>query len=129
MQSFEGRGVAESGLARSLLDDGLRMEFHPGIAWSGSAGRRPGPAGGTDVWEVIRVLKGVESQVETSLRQSAELTRLTPERVRTAHRYYAEQSVEIESWFRRVDEAAPRANRGAGGGEYCVLAIIGLVQT
>ncbi len=98
----------------------------PGLARQAVVRARPG---GTDVWEVIRVLKGVESQVETSLRQSAELTRLTPERVRTAHRYYAEHSVEIESWFRRVDEAAPRANRGAGGGEYCVLAIIGLVQT
>lgn len=86
------------------------MEAHPGIIFrSGPAGRRPGLAGGPDVWEVVRVFQGVEAQDEEGLRRTAERTGLTPERVRVALRYYAGYRDEIDAWIRRVDEEATQA--------------------
>ena len=86
------------------------MEAHPGIIFrSGPAGRRPGLAARPDVWEVICVLRGVESQGEEAMRRTAELTELSPEQVRTAFRYYAEYPGEVDAWIRRVEDEAVRA--------------------
>ena len=53
------------------------MEHHPGVVFrSGPAGRRPGLAGGPDVWEVVRVLLGVKTDGETAIKQAAERTGL-----------------------------------------------------
>ena len=103
-------GQARSQLAKTLLEEGLRMDAHPGIVFrSGPAGRRPGLAAGPDVWEVVRVFKGVESPGEEALRRTAELTGLTPGQVRMALGYYAEFPGEIDTWIRRVDEEATSA--------------------
>ncbi len=103
-------GQSRSQVAKMLLEEGLRMESHPGIVFRpGPAGRRPGLAGGPDVWEVIRVLQGVELQGEGAIRRTAELTGLFPEQVRTALRYYAEHSDEVDAWIRRVEDEAARA--------------------
>lgn len=86
------------------------MEALPGIVFrSGPAGRRPGVAGGPDVWEVVRVLKGVEAQGEELVRRVATLTGLSSEHVRLVLAYYAEFRDEIDDWIRRVDEEASRA--------------------
>ncbi len=103
-------GQSRSELARVLLDEGLRMEAHPGIVFrSGPAGRRPGLAAGPDVWEVVRVFQEVDTRGEEAVRRLAELTGLLPEQVSTAIRYYADYRTEIDDWIRRVDEEAARA--------------------
>ena len=85
------------------------MAAHPGIVFrSGPAGRRPGLAGGPDVWEVVLLAKGLPS-AEDRIEQAAELTGLTPVQVRAALGYYAEFTDEIDAWLHRVDEEATRA--------------------
>lgn len=99
-------GRSRSWLAKRLLDEGLRMERHPGIVFrSGPAGRRPGLMGGPDVWEVARVAAGGGNTWE----EVAELTGLSQEQVGVALRYYAEHRDEIDAWIRMVDQEAERA--------------------
>lgn len=101
---------SRSDLARTLLDEGLRMEGQPGIIFrSGPGGRRPGLAGGPDVWEIVRVFRGVDSHGEEAVRRTAELTGLTTSQIRAALSYYAEYSAEIDAWIQRVDEVAAQA--------------------
>lgn len=87
------------------------MQQHPGIVFRpGPSGRRPGLAGGPDVWEVIRVFVGVAPGAEP-IRQTVELTGLASEQVRAAVRYYAEFRDEILRWIERVDDAAASAEK------------------
>ena len=99
-------GRSRSWLAKQLLDEGLRMEQHPGIMFrTGPAGRRAGLIGGPDVWEVVRAARGDEDTRENI----AERTGLMPKQVGVALRYYAEYADEVDNWLRRVDEEAERA--------------------
>lgn len=99
-------GRSRSWLAKQLLDEGLRMERHPGIVFrTGPAGRRAGLMSGPDVWEVVRAAVGDENTRE----DVAERMGLTYEQVGVALRYYAEHRDEIASWIRMVDEEAERA--------------------
>lgn len=103
-------GRPRSQLAKVLLEEGLRMEAHPGIVFrAGAAGRRPGLAGGPDIWEVTRVLRNVVARGDEAVARTAELTGLAPEQVAVAVRYYAEYRDEIDDWLRRVDGAAAAA--------------------
>jgi hypothetical protein len=102
-------GRTRSELARTLIEEGLRMERHPGIVFrSGPSGRRPGLAGGPDVWEVIRVFREVSSG-EQRVEDTASLTGLSPSQVMAAARYYAEFADEINAWISRIDEEAASA--------------------
>lgn len=48
-------GWTRSSAAARLVDEGLRMEEHPGVIFrDGPAGRRACLIGGPDVWEIIR---------------------------------------------------------------------------
>jgi len=95
---------SRSDLAKTLIDEGLRMEAHPGIVFrSGPAGRRPGLAFGLDIWEIVR---GFEGGGEKAIRRISKMLWLTEEQVRTAFRYYAEYKDEIDAWIQRVDEEA-----------------------
>lgn len=97
-------GLTRSGLVARLLDEGLRMEAHPGIAFrDGPAGRRPGLAGGPEVWEVARVLRDVEAVGEAALHETAVLTGLPLHLVRTAAAYYAAYRPEVDRWIEDVD--------------------------
>ena len=85
------------------------MQAHPGIIFrDGPAGRRPGLAGGPDIWEIARVWRGMAGGDE-ALAQLAKLTGLPLEHARSAVRYYSEYADEIDAWIRRVDEDAARA--------------------
>ena len=105
-------GRSRSWVARRLLEEGLRMEQHPGIVFrSGPAGRRAGLMGGPDVWEVVRAVRGgAETRETAETRESiAERVGVTPELLGATLGYYAEYRDEIEEWVRRIDEEAERA--------------------
>jgi hypothetical protein len=91
----------------SLQEEGLRMAAHPGIVFrDGPAGRRPALAHGPDVWEVARVIRGVQARGGHVIAESAELTGCTPSQIRSVVRHYTDYREEIDDWIRRVDEEA-----------------------
>lgn len=100
-------GRTRSELAKTLIEEGLRMEKHPGIMFrAGGVGRRPGLAGGPDVWEVARLLQGLPLTGDALVARAAELMDLHQVQVQRVVRYYAEYRDEIDAWIEMVDEDA-----------------------
>jgi hypothetical protein len=92
------RGEPKARTAERLIDEGLRMEDHPGIVFrDGSAGRRAALAGGPDVWEVIETLRGTGLAGDKAIIATAEWGNLTPAQVRLAVRYYGDFRDEIDT--------------------------------
>jgi hypothetical protein len=103
-------GESRSRLAARLIDEGLRMDAHPGIVFrSGPGGRRAGLTGGPDVWEIARVLRDVKGRDETAIEKTATLTGLAIYQVRAAARYYQEFTEEVDAWIAEVDHQAEEA--------------------
>ena len=116
-------GESRSSLAARLIDEGLRMQAHPGIVFrSGPAGRRPALVAGPDVWEVARVLaevreadasdrpdEGNRETIEHALVVTAERTGLALHQVRAVARYYATFADEVDDWIATVDAEADAA--------------------
>jgi hypothetical protein len=101
---------SRSELAKTLIDEGLKMDEHPGIAFrSGPGGRRPGLSGGPDVWEIVRVFKDHQAADVDAVDRVARLMSLTQAQVHTALRYYAEYQPEVDAWIERVDYEADEA--------------------
>jgi hypothetical protein len=97
-------------VARILLEEGLRMEEHPGIAFRpGPTGRRPALRCGPDIWEVIRVFNQLESRGEDRIRELATIANLDPSEVRAAIRYYAQYPDEIDTRIQWNEREAERA--------------------
>lgn len=97
-------------LMNRYIDEGVRMDDHPGIVFrSGPAGRRPALVDGPDVWEVVRVLRNVEATGDQAVEEAARWLGLRREQVEVALRYYAEYTEEIDDWIARLDEEAARA--------------------
>jgi hypothetical protein len=91
------RGEAKARTAERLIDEGLRMEDHPGIVFrDGPAGRRAALAGGPDVWEVIETVKGTSLAGDAAINAAAEWGALTQAQVRMAVRYYADFQDEVD---------------------------------
>jgi hypothetical protein len=94
-------------LAARLIDEGLRMDAHPGVIFRGGpGGRRAALTGGPDVWEIVRVLRDVRGTDQERIRRTAELTDLPVHLVRSATRYYREFTEEIDRWIEAVDQEA-----------------------
>jgi uncharacterized protein (DUF433 family) len=109
-QRREALGEPRSRVAERLLDEGLRMDEHPGIVFRpGPAGRRPALVNGADVWEVIGVFREVEGSGEEAIEETSDLTGLDRQQVRTAVRYYADHQDEIDAWIERVRAEAEQA--------------------
>jgi hypothetical protein len=103
------RGEARARTAERLIDEGLRMEDHPGIVFrDGPAGRRAALAGGPDVWEVIETLKGTGLAGEQAIAATAEWGGLPPTQVRRAVRYYGEFREEVDERIARNRQEADR---------------------
>jgi hypothetical protein len=109
-------GLNKSRLAERYIDEGLRIEDHPGIIFrDGPAGRRAGLSGGPDVWEVISAVRASGLDGEEALVAAAEWGSLTPAQVRAAVAYYAEYRQEVDERIARnledADEAEERWRR------------------
>jgi len=92
------RGEAKARTAERLIDEGLRMEDHPGIVFrDGPAGRRAALAGGPDVWEVVETLRGTGLSGEEAIAATAEWGSLALAHVRRAASYYGEFPDEVDA--------------------------------
>ena len=105
-------GLNKSRLAERYIDEGMRMEDHPGIVFrDGPTGRRAGLAAGPDVWEVISALRSTGLEGDEAIRATAEWSGLTARQVRDAVGYYGEYPAEIDGRIRLNDEEADAAER------------------
>jgi hypothetical protein len=103
------RSEPKARTAERLIDEGLRMEDHPGITFrDGPTGRRAALAGGPDVWEVIETLQGTGLAGEKAIAATAAWGNLTPAHVRVAVRYYAEYRDEIDDRIQLNRQEAER---------------------
>jgi hypothetical protein len=94
-------------LAQRYIDEGLRVDRHPGIAFrNGPAGRRAVVVGGPDVWEVIAAARSAPERGDELIEALTERLGVPAERIRIATRYYAEYPDEIERWITMVEEEA-----------------------
>lgn len=105
-------GLNKSRLAERYIDEGMRMEDHPGIVFrDGPSGRRAGLVGGPDIWEVIAALRTNGLEGDAAIEATAAWGDLTPAQVRTAIRYYAEYRDEVDERVRRHLEEADAAEQ------------------
>jgi len=103
-------GETRSALMQRYIEEGLRMDRHPGIVFRpGPAGRRPGLVGDPDVWEVVRVIRNVDAYGDRAITEAATWLGLSPSQVRIAVDYYADYPAEIDSWLAMVDAQAAEA--------------------
>jgi len=111
------RRSAESGepmarLAQRYIDEGIRVERHPGIFFrTGPAGRRAVLVGGPDVWEVIVAVHGAAEKGDVLISATAERIGIPPERVQIAVRYYAGYPEEVDQFIAMVEEEAERLEK------------------
>ena len=100
------RGVNPLSFARTLIDEGLRREQHPGIVFrDGPAGRRASIEGRRlDVWQVMETVWESRGDVEAAARCLG----LRPDQVQVAVGYYSEFPDEVDAWIRRNREEAER---------------------
>lgn len=114
-------GLSKSQLGERLLDEGLQMEQFPGVVFrSGPTGRRAGLAGGPDVWEIVRDLKGAAAAgAEDPVARTSEVSGLPRSRVELALSYYAAYPAAVDERISLADEAVERVQRAlalASGG-------------
>lgn len=108
-------GASVSATAARLVDEGLRMDEHPGVIFrDGPAGRRAVLLGGPDVWEVVREVRATLA-ADASLSESAVLERVVDNSgvslalVRTALGYRAAYPDEVDAFVDEADRAESEA--------------------
>lgn len=112
-------GLSSSSAAARLVDEGLRMEEHPGVLFrSGPMGRRATLVGGPDVWEVLRALRSARAAEpdlaeQELLRLVADNTGVPLRLLAAAVRYWADFPVEVDA----LVEHAERMDRERASAE------------
>lgn len=103
-------GGSTSGLVQRLVDEGLRMQEHPGVFFKdGPSGRRAALAFGPDVWEIVKFLREVDERGERAIDAAAEVFNINPSWVTAAVRYYADYHDEIDAEIAEAEEESIRA--------------------
>ena len=108
---------AESGepivrLAQRYINEGMRLDRHPGIFFrDGRAGRRAVVIGGPDVWEVIAAARSAPERGERLVRALAERVGTPVEKVRSAVRYYGEFPDEVDRFISANEQEAEQLGR------------------
>ena len=92
-------GQTQSELAEQYIEEGLRMQRHPGISFQdGATGRRAVLRGGPDVWEAIQAIQPVDGDdaPDVSVEEATSWLGLSPWIMQAAMNYYAEFTEEID---------------------------------
>ena len=108
--SARRRRVGVSTLAERLIDEGLRMEAHPGVVFrEGPTGRRAVLVGGPEVSDVIGAVIGGDVPVGQRRSRAAELMGLSRPVVDAALTYYVDHTEEIDAELAERNRAAAEA--------------------
>lgn len=84
-------------LAQRLVEEGLRMDAHPGIVFRGGpTGRRAALPRGPDVWEVVTTARSVEERGNRAVPAVAAVLGLPEREVRAALAYYGAHRDEVD---------------------------------
>jgi hypothetical protein len=112
----ESVGQSKARVAERLIEEGLQTEEYPGIIFrSGPVGRRAGIAGGPDVWEIVRDLKGAAHEgAEDPIEAVSRTSGLDRGKVQLAAGYYAAYPDEVDERIRMDEQAAERLRRALG---------------
>jgi hypothetical protein len=112
-------GQSQSELAQRYIEEGLRMERHPGIVFrDGPTGRRAALIRGPDVWEIMPTVLEAEGELDERVQAAVEWHGLSEGAVRTAVAYYQEfpeeinERIEKNRALAKQHRAAWRAERG-----------------
>jgi hypothetical protein len=106
----ESEGISSSRLAERYVDEGLRMDEHPGIEFrDGPAGRRASLKRGLDVWELVMVFKDYERHGGDATPAVAEHLNLSVSQVEAGLRYYAAFPEAVDEFIDRTIEEADQA--------------------
>lgn len=99
-------GAPQAALAERYIDEGMRIDEHPGIYFrDGGSGRRPAVLGTRlDVAQIIETLR----QNENSIAETAEYLDIAPAQVEAAVRYYAAYRDEVDEWIEQSRAIAER---------------------
>ena len=99
-------GAPQAALAERYIDEGLRIDEHPGVYFrDGGSGRRPAVLGThLDVAQIIETLR----QNENSIEETAEYLDIPAAQVETAVRYYAAYRDEVDEWIEQSRAIAER---------------------
>lgn len=99
-------------LAQRYINEGMRLDRHPGIVFrDGPAGRRAVVIGGPDVWEVIAAARSAPERGEELVRALAQRIGVAVEKIRAAVRYYAEYPDEVDRFIAANEEEAEQLER------------------
>ncbi len=105
----ERSGESKSRLAERYIDEGMRLDDHPGIIFrDGSTGRRAALPAGPDVWQVVWVLREI-GEGEPAIAAAREWMSLTDGQVRAAIHYWRAFPDEIDERIRDNAEGADAA--------------------
>ena len=107
-------GLTHSSAAALLVEEGLRMDAHPGVVFrDGPAVRRAALAGGSDVWEVIRAIHQARAEAsgDAALQLVADETSISPTAIRVAVGYYATYPDEIDDAIARAESVEREVER------------------
>jgi hypothetical protein len=119
LSAFTARrpGLTSSSAAALLVEEGLRMDAHPGVVFrEGPSGRRAAIAGGPDVWEVVRAIRDTRT-AEPRLRPGKVLDRVSANTgvsvtvLHVAVQYYAAFPDEIDAQVADADAAEADAEK------------------
>lgn len=104
-------GLTRSAAAARYVDEGLRMDEHPGVVFrDGPTGRRASLVGGPDVWEVVRSVRATRAAEPTvtgdALMALVEENTGVPRRVAgCALDYWAAYPDEVEAMVAHAERA------------------------
>jgi uncharacterized protein (DUF433 family) len=116
-------GVSATTLVERLVDEGLRRELHPLIAFRDAAGGRRAAVVGTrlDVAQVMDTVLAADEKGDAAISEAAEYLGLPDSHVRACVSYYAMHMDEVDEQRERMHTLAER-EREAWRREQAVLA-------
>lgn len=108
-------GMTRTGAAALLVEEGLRMDAHPGVMFrDGPAGRRAVLTSGPDIWEIIRAIASARTHqpglaATEALDLVSENTGVPHRMLEVAIAYYADYPDEIDTLIKSADQAEQSA--------------------
>jgi hypothetical protein len=106
----EAEGVSKSRLAERYVDEGIRMDEHPGIEFrDGPTGRRAAIQRGPDVWQLVMAMREYEPYGGDVIAVTAENLNLDVSEVEAGVRYYTAYPEDIDERITANTEGSAQA--------------------